>query len=259
MKYVSVFCALALAASLLSGCGEAPEVPAESLVPAPPPESVSAPAPQSVPVTPGTPGEEYQGLQDLLTLEQRDLYQQALDSSVYLLGDPVELCSSGTGCGNSYGEPVDLSDLYEDAWGSYVLVEGRDRDYAAFKARMLDIYTPEYLDQISFDVMFKDYHGQLAVSGAARCGVWGADSTLDTYRPVSSTDDEVRFIVVGHYFDPRDGESDEAFIARRDRGEFDRTCDIPVRMVRTADGWRVDEFSTTGHSMPDAGAQDPLY
>lgn len=59
----------------------------------------------------------------------------------------------------------------------------------------------------------------------------------DTYRLVSSTEDEVTFTLISHY--DRNGWNDI------DDPMDVYTIEYPIRLVDTDSGWRVDEFHTT--------------
>lgn len=69
------------------------------------------------------------------------------------------------------------------------------------------------------------------------------DNFPDTFKLISKTDDEITFTLTGHYSSPwpNEGETSADRDARWESG-WDYTIDFPIKMVRTADGWRFDQF-----------------
>lgn len=174
---------------------------------------------------------------DFLTKEQRRLYQQAYDSIAWMIGEPLNL---STCRGNRCGELVKSDSLFP-----FYLIEGPDRDYQKFRQDMLKIYTPHALDLLYFDERFINHNGQLAVNGGGYGGNVYLSMQPDTYIPVSQTDQEVVFQLVGHYIDIQPGESDDEFMKRREQLDFDWSERTTIRMVNTSEGWRMDEFHST--------------
>ncbi len=58
---------------------------------------------------------------------------------------------------------------------------------------------------------------------------------------VAQSETTVELTLTNHYSRPRPGEDEVAFSQRVGRG-YDYTVDYPIRYVKTADGWRLDEF-----------------
>lgn len=174
---------------------------------------------------------------DFLTNEQRTLYQQACDSTHWIIAQPSNLTSCR---GNRCGETVQSDSLYD-----FYLIEGPDHDYEKFCQDMLKLYTPHALDLLHFDERFINHNGQLAVSSGGYGGNIYLSNQPDTYIPVQQNDQEVVFYLVGHYIDTKPGESTDAFMERRNQLGFDWAEKYTIRMVNTADGWRLDEFHST--------------
>lgn len=235
-------CAAGQAAGSMPGSTpESEALPAQSAAaPTAAPESSlpeETPLPQATPVpTPNPDGEWYSP--DFLTEEQRAAYDQAVETTGYMLGESANLAF---GYGNNPGKEFRPEG---NDWPYIPIKSGPDSDYEAFRARMLAIYTESCLESLDFDFRFLSVEGQLAVNG----GGYGSNiayigySCPDLYRPEEQSDEAVRFTIIGHYVDSRDGESDDEFFARREAGDFDYTKEFTIRLVNTPDGWRVDEF-----------------
>ena len=54
------------------------------------------------------------------------------------------------------------------------------------------------------------------------------------------------FVRIAHFAVIREGESVDDFMVRR-QDHYDYTVELPIRLVNTADGWRVDEFNLPGY------------
>ena len=77
------------------------------------------------------------------------------------------------------------------------------------------------------------------------------DNCPDTYRLESATNDTVAFALIAHY----DRNWDTSFTPE-DMDVY--TIEYPIRLVRTADGWRVDEFHCTDFGYGEALFEPPL-
>lgn len=64
----------------------------------------------------------------------------------------------------------------------------------------------------------------------------------ETFRLVSRTDDAIEFVMTGYYtnWGELPGETFEEWQARQEEWEY--AIDFPMRLVKTADGWRFDQF-----------------
>ena len=58
----------------------------------------------------------------------------------------------------------------------------------------------------------------------------------------SADDDAVTFTLIGHYIQQQLEETDTDFLTRRAGGAFDSTMEFSIRLVNSAEGWRMDEF-----------------
>lgn len=77
------------------------------------------------------------------------------------------------------------------------------------------------------------------------------DNCPDTYRLESVTDDTVVFALISHY--------DRNWASSFAPDDMDvYTIEYPIRLVRTADGWRVDEFHSTDFGYAEAVLEPPL-
>ena len=74
----------------------------------------------------------------------------------------------------------------------------------------------------------------------------------DTFTLKSKTDDEITFTVIGYYSSPwpNEGESFEERDQRLKDG-WEYTIDFNIRLVRTAEGWRFDDFHGTAADQED--------
>ena len=118
-----------------------------------------------------------------------------------------------------------------------------DASYDTFSDQIHQIFTDNCLNATDYAIKFIDYDGNVAVDG------WMTDEMVegttiqvneaypDTYRLVSSTEDEVTFTLISHY--DRNGWNDI------DDPMDVYTIEYPIRLVDTDSGWRVDEFHTT--------------
>ena len=186
----------------------------------------------------GKPQDDEHAQPDFLTEEQLAVYRQAEEASQWLLADHYSIFYHRPG--NSYGQDY----VGEDNM-PFTLVEGADSDYEAFCQEMLTIFTPECLEQIGFYTSFDNHNGQLAINGGGYGGNSYKAKQPDTWVPGTQTDTLVEFTLVGHYIDARPDEDDDAFLARRESLDFDWSESFPIRMVKTADGWRIAEFHDT--------------
>lgn len=182
----------------------------------------------------GTLGADELAEPTFLTKEQQSVYDRACDTSGWTIGCQQNLLSTR---GNSFGEEVLVHD------DRFVLVEGHDRDYEKFHQEMLEIFTPQALEDLHFDTRFANYNGQLAVRNSDYGGSIYASYQPDTYIPISQTADRVEFELVEHSIEPHTGETDDEFIARRARKDFDWSTRSSVQLVNTPNGWRVDRFA----------------
>ena len=257
---IPVLCAAALAA-LLAGCTVTIGLPAAS--PAPTPAAVSsatpapAPTPAAAPAAEETPApaeeapapaptpaaEEVASLDAFLTPEQIDLYDRAETASIPLIGDPYNAIYQ-----NGWSHATDIGGNAEKDGYRYILVTGEGATVDAYRQKLLAVFTQDYLDARGFSQRFVMFDGQLGVVDVG-IGGNGAEMTdvPDTYRLVSADETAVEFVRIAHFAVIREGESVDDFMIRR-QDHYDYTVELPIRLVNTADGWRVDEFHLPAYS-----------
>ncbi len=178
------------------------------------------------------PDAAYMTSLDFLTDEQLELYQTAQEWASWILG----------GSANLTGTWKWIQPTPEDVPEGYDLY---DMPYEKFYKRVHTVFTEEYLSGTDFYEKFKDYNGNVIASmGLSNempegLTIQVLEAYPDTYRPGRSTSDCVEFTLISHY--DRNGWGDI-------ENEMDvYTIEYPIRMIRTADGWRIDEFHTTYH------------
>lgn len=178
-------------------------------------------------------GQEYADL-SFLTDDQQQLYTTAYEMRFGLYGGSGNLMNlwEYQPITDSEGYPVIVIENYE----LYNV------PYDVFSSRIHEIFTDNCLGTTDYAVKFIDYDGGLAtdtwmtndlVEGTTRQAI---EEYPDTYRLVSSTENEVTFTLISHY--------------ARGWNRIDNPMDVyiieyPIRMVNTAAGWRIDEFHTT--------------
>lgn len=203
------------------------------------PTATPAPQPTEPPAVPSTgdasgDGQEYTDL-SFLTDDQQRLYTAAYEMSFGLYGMGGNLMDTlgYLPVSNIDGRTVTVMENYE----LY------DAPYDVFSEQIHQVFTDNCLDTTDYATKFINYDGSVAVHA------WMTDEMVegttiqvneaypDTYRPVSSTEDEVTFTLISHY--DRNGWNDI------DDPMDVYTIEYPIRLVNTAAGWRVDEFHTT--------------
>lgn len=179
-------------------------------------------------------GQEYTDL-SFLTEEQQQLYTTACEMGYGLYGMGGNLMNL-----LSYRPVTDSEGFRVTVMENYELY---DASYDTFSDQIHQIFTDNCLNATDYAIKFIDYDGNVAVDG------WMTDEMVegttiqvneaypDTYRLVSSTEDEVTFTLISHY--DRNGWNDI------DDPMDVYTIEYPIRLVDTDSGWRVDEFHTT--------------
>ncbi|WP_394958839.1 hypothetical protein [Candidatus Allofournierella merdavium] len=190
------------------------------------PESAPSPAPADPEATEPSPDLAF------LSQEQQDVFSRAQETVIYL-ADPSNLAFQ---TGNDSGGEVLLEGR------SYLLITGQDENYQDFRARMRTIFTERCLEQLDFDARFRSRDGQLAALVGGVGGAIDYAECPDTYRLESADDDAVIFTLIGHYIQQQPEETDTDFLTRRAGGAFDSTMEFSIRLVNSAEGWRMDEF-----------------
>lgn len=223
------------------GPSEPPQPSPQSPAPAQPQESVlpaSAPAP-----FPEIPLDDYSlsiAVPDFLDADQQLLYRQAHAMYSCMFGGDT----SGICLGEEDQFP-NLNDLAEQNGITYTKATGRYAAWPDFDAMIHALFTDQFWTRRNSQV-FIGIDGALYYLNAARGSYYRNKNFPDTFRLDARTGDEIAFTLTGYYSSPwpAEGESSQQRDQRlRDGWEY--TMDFPIRLVRTADGWRFDEFHTT--------------
>ena len=167
---------------------------------------------------------------DFLNEEQRQLYEEAEEAASWLFGMVGNLGYTGP---NENPQPTDVPE-------DYYLFNVAYSDF--LQKRVLPLFTKEFLLRTEFPQKFKEYNGDLLVDRTShRPMPYGTtiqvrEAYPDRYRLVKSNENSLEFMLIAHY--DRNGWSGEG-------GEMEVfTIEYPIRMVKTDDGWRLDEFHT---------------
>lgn len=248
------FCALCLIlAALLSACGRqaAQDVPGAAAVPEAPAESTSTPSPTA----PAEIGKEFDDL-SFLNEEQRQAYEGAYKLNYTLYGLPDNLV--GVDVSPRFTQQSDSEGVFVLTVGNYALHEN---PYTDFTNLMQSVFTTDFIRRLGplYTEKFIDLDGHLATScdsvlarpmhdDLSRTVM---DNCPDTYRLESVTGDTVVFALISHY--------DRNWASSFAPDDMDvYTIEYPIRLVRTADGWRVDEFHSTDFGYAEAVLEPPL-
>ncbi len=255
------FLPLLLCLALLAGCTGTPgaagtDAPAPAATETAGPVSAS-PDPTAEPAPalsdrepPLTDYEQSQPAPEFLTAEQQDLYRRASRVYTHLFGgmtNEVEYSDTfplGT-CPNGPAE------TFQDGEYTYVYSRGRYRNWADFEALVSGVFTEAFFDGKN-DAgggypIFREKDGRLCFLDLGRgTGDCRNFHFPDTFELLYQSEDEISFYVVGSYslMYPREGESTAERDARVAAG-YEYQSRFPIRMVRTEDGWRFDQFYDT--------------
>lgn len=216
---------------------ETEETPSSGDLATPAPQPTEPPAePSAVPSTGGASddGQEYTDL-SFLSQEQQNIYQKALDASMFLFDVPTNLDKS------IFHEQVANVELDGQMYDLF------ENSYSEFQDYVYTIFTPRYIESLGtfYTDKFINYDGYLAtcVNGdLIRDYVDGITREVqenypDTYRLDFQDDKTVRFTLISHY--------DSNWNIKDEMNIF--TIEYPICLVNTESGWRVDEFHTTLH------------
>ena len=212
---------LALAALSLGACT------------APPPEPEPSPSPveETAPAGPHIPLDELSlsvPVPDFLDEEQQLLYRQAYSLYIHLLG-----CESG---GVEYSElyPQERSNETVELNGrTYLAARGPFAAWKDFDAAIHAVFTEDFWEAQGREETYVRNGEQLCFLDISRGGgYYRDDSRPDTFTLTEQTEDEISFTLTGYY--TAWGEGGEEY-----------TIDFPIRLVRTEEGWRFDEFHQT--------------
>lgn len=221
-----------------------PSAPAQSedLPSAPPPAQSedlpsalpeSQPPAQTAPIITNEDPEGAMALEELLDTEQLEVFNAAVYVYGHLFGGDTDEVNYWDGLGPYpyQRETMEIGDmLYTKSWGPYA-------NYADFDALIHSVFTErcwtehnEWTEDIQ---LYTNVDGSLWYIAAAK----GSDTDYnwdvpDTCRLVEQTDDVISFTLIGHY----------SRLYPREDGTYGHTLEFPARMVRTADGWRMDQL-----------------
>lgn len=186
---------------------------------------------------------------DFLDSDQQLLYRQAHAIYSRLFGANVMIA---IGMEDKF---PDLPNLEEQNGITYTKAVGRYAAWADFDAMVHSLFTDRFWtarNAIQRGERYVNINGALYFLDASMGGYYRNERFPDTFTLISQTDDEIAFTLTGYYSSPWPGEG-ETIEARDQRLEdgWDYTLDFNLKLVRTADGWRFDEFHATGADQED--------
>lgn len=172
-------------------------------------------------------------LEELLDAEQAAVFNAAVDVCLHLFGGATDEVND-LNADRHYlpkWETVEIDGMqYTKSWGPYA-------NYADFDGLIHSVYTDAFWverntreDGIE---IFTNVNSSLYYISAAMGGDGDYNWDVpDTYRLVEQTNDTILFTIIGHF----------SRLYPREDGTYGHTLEFPVRMVRTEDGWRVDQL-----------------
>ena len=182
---------------------------------------------------------------DFLDKGQQLLYRQAFEIYTSLFGGDT----SGVCMGDEDKFP-DMAGFLERNEIPYTKATGRYAVWADFDAMIHSVFTNNFWrgrnsrgDNYS---TFIGIDGALYYVNAAKGHYYRNENFPDTFKLNSKTDDEIIFTLTGYYSSPwpNEGETSEQRDQRLKNG-WEYTIDFEIKLVRTADGWRFDQFYGT--------------
>lgn len=230
---VSVFLVL----SVLAGCSPGPGTSSETSRPV-----STAPQTQNVSQTAAAPQTDV--VPEFLDEEQQRQYLRAQEAYSQFTLNNDGFCSS-------YSED-ELPETFELDGMQYIKANGQYTLWEDFERAMLEIFTPEYFQELNAGASYTDeggvYHartifaekdGNLYYSGGAR----GSNISYigpDTFELTSETETEIKFDVVGRYAEPQQDESGNWVT-----GDDVSTTSFPIVLIKAQAGWRFSLFNLT--------------
>ena len=171
----------------------------------------------------------------------RILYRQASYLYYHLFGESTwEICQLGT----EYGAAYDPADTVERDGLTYIRATGQFARWDDLMAAAGGLFTRNFWDsrnQWDGHELFINVDGDTYFLPASRPKGDYYSSEAAPFTLVAQSETTVELTLTNHYSRPRPGEDEVAFSQRVGRG-YDYTVDYPIRYVKTADGWRLDEF-----------------
>ncbi len=177
---------------------------------------------------------------DFLDEEQQLLYRQTYTMYEHIFVPNTEEVDNWPGGGGySGGGAVD-----HNGW-SYVPATGLYCNWTDFQEAVLSVFTQEYWDARNDlgdgQPIYANIGGQLHYVAAARGNRGNNTYFPETFHLVSRTEDSISFVTTAYYTEhpgsvPQEGW--DAYLQSR----WDYSLEFPIRMVKTENGWRFDEF-----------------
>lgn len=231
-----------LLVSLLTACGGQGPQATPSATPAP----TSTPVPQAA-EPPILDWMADQPVPEFLDAEQQDLFLRAFSAANFLIGCSTSSVDEYPLTDGTLPERGDYETVTLDNGWPYLVAQGRYAQWADFQAMLDSVFTPEYqeellwtesLDGERFPTFTSTEDGRLCFLDAGRGSSleYGWADTPDTYELVSRSEDAVEFDLIGHYAILEDETGGEPTVSGITTERY------PIRMERTAAGWRVAEF-----------------
>lgn len=230
----------------------APSVPASDVISLPPVQPTAQPPAQSAP--PSNPPAQAAvpeiilserslniPVPDFLDKDQQLLYRQAFEIYTSLFGGDT----SGVCMGDEDKFP-DMAGFVERNGIPYTKATGRYAVWADFDGMIHSVFTDNFWTKRNAGTVFVNIDGTLYFLNAAKGHYYRNENFPDTFKLNSKTDDEIIFTLTGYYSSPwpNEGETSEQRDQRWING-WEYTLDFTIRLVRTADGWRFDQFYGT--------------
>lgn len=178
---------------------------------------------------------------DFLDKDQQTLYHRALFVYSCLFGgDTSEVCIGNEDKFPNMEETVERNGIL------YTKARGRYAAWADFNAMIHSVFTDNFWAERNEDTIFINIDGTLYYLNAAMGREYRNENFPDTFKLNSKTDDEITFTLTGYYSSPwpNEGETSEQRDQRLKNG-WEYTLDFTIKLVRTAEGWRFDEFHST--------------
>lgn len=181
---------------------------------------------------------------DFLDEEQQLLYRQMYSLYGHIFGANTEEVDNWPGhIGYGFGDGA----VIERDGGYYVPATGLYANWADFEQAVLSVFTQNFWNSRNGTGSSKLYineGGTLYYQAAARGSHGGNPNFPETFRLVEKTDDTISFTMTGYYSDPRPyyGSASDAKIAAWLAAGWESSIEFPMRMVKTENGWRFDQF-----------------
>ena len=172
----------------------------------------------------------------ILTQEQQDLYRRANTLYRAMFGGDthaIDYFDIPVGSYQYNNDTVEINGI------TYQISKGLYTDWSAFNDVIHSLFTDQFwTSKNTFGdglKLYTEFDGKMAFISATRGGGYYHRSDVpDEFELISISKDEIVFNLIGHY---------EVF-PHNDEDVF-YTAAFTIRMVRTEDGWRFDEFHDT--------------